>query len=166
VGPVGYNPTIQRRDPAQTIPPLVVHAAGLRDQSTSPSGPPAARNISFAAVAAAVAGEDDVRRWVLRPRRPQGLRIRPGKQALSPTPAPSPLLHGTCLILSPALASQAVTGQDPPAIRFNDSNLQTFPPSETRGKISGAYRPPNDADGQISAPLLHVPSVFSSDLAR
>ncbi|TVU07453.1 hypothetical protein EJB05_47511, partial [Eragrostis curvula] len=40
----------------------------------------------------------------------------------------------------------AAAGPDPPAIRFTDSNLQTFPPSEARGKISGAYRPPTDAD--------------------
>ncbi|OEL27695.1 Protein YIPF1-like protein [Dichanthelium oligosanthes] len=58
----------------------------------------------------------------------------------------------------------AATGPDPPAIRFTDSNLQTFPPSEARGKISGAYRPPTDADGQISRPRLPCPSRFSSDL--
>lgn len=28
-----------------------------------------------------------------------------------------------------------------------DSNLQTFPPSETQGKISSVFRPPQDADG-------------------
>lgn len=28
-----------------------------------------------------------------------------------------------------------------------DSNLQTFPPSGTQGKISGGSQPPRDADG-------------------
>lgn len=28
-----------------------------------------------------------------------------------------------------------------------DSNLQTFPPSDTRGKISGVSGPPSDVDG-------------------
>nr|CAB3477585.1 unnamed protein product [Digitaria exilis] len=45
----------------------------------------------------------------------------------------------------------AATGPDPPAIRFTDSNLQTFPPSDARGKISGAYRPPTDADDTFSS---------------
>ncbi|TVU36539.1 hypothetical protein EJB05_18476 [Eragrostis curvula] len=45
----------------------------------------------------------------------------------------------------------AAAGPDPPAIRFTDSNLQTFPPSEARGKISGAYRPPTDADVTFSS---------------
>lgn len=48
--------------------------------------------------------------------------------------------------------SQAATGPDPPTIKFADSNLQIFPPSEAKGKISGAYRPPTDADGQIRSP--------------
>jgi hypothetical protein len=46
----------------------------------------------------------------------------------------------------------AATGPDPPTIKFADSNLQIFPPSEAKGKISGAYRPPTDADGQIRSP--------------
>ncbi|XP_066342818.1 uncharacterized protein [Miscanthus floridulus] len=43
------------------------------------------------------------------------------------------------------------TGTDPSAIRFANSNLQTFPPSEARGKIAGAYRPPTDADATFSS---------------
>ena len=30
-----------------------------------------------------------------------------------------------------------------------DSNLQTFPPSGSQGKISGGSRPPRDADGML-----------------
>jgi len=45
----------------------------------------------------------------------------------------------------------AATGPDPPAIRFAESNLQTFPPPDARGKISGAYRPPTDADDTFSS---------------
>ncbi|KAG8081275.1 hypothetical protein GUJ93_ZPchr0007g3738 [Zizania palustris] len=48
----------------------------------------------------------------------------------------------------------AATGPDPPAIKFTDSNLQTFLPYEAKGKISGAYHPPTDADGQIRSPSL------------
>ena len=29
----------------------------------------------------------------------------------------------------------------------SDSNLETFPPAEAQGKISGGSRPPRDADG-------------------
>jgi len=32
---------------------------------------------------------------------------------------------------------------------FAESNLQTFPPSATQGKISGGSNPPRDADGKI-----------------
>lgn len=32
-------------------------------------------------------------------------------------------------------------------LKFVDSTLQTFPPSGAQGKISGASRPPRDADG-------------------
>ncbi|KAI3926073.1 hypothetical protein MKW98_028209 [Papaver atlanticum] len=37
-------------------------------------------------------------------------------------------------------------------VKFAESNLQTFPPSETQGKISGGYRPPRDADDSFSKP--------------
>jgi hypothetical protein len=30
---------------------------------------------------------------------------------------------------------------------FSDSNLQTFPPSDNRGKVAGSFQPPRDADG-------------------
>ncbi|CAL5378886.1 unnamed protein product [Camellia sinensis] len=33
------------------------------------------------------------------------------------------------------------------AVKFSDSNLQTFPPSVAQGKISGGSGPPRDADG-------------------
>ncbi|KAL3843965.1 hypothetical protein ACJIZ3_001368 [Penstemon smallii] len=53
-----------------------------------------------------------------------------------------------------SIDNQNVTGSvpavaDPPAnvaVKFTDSNLQTFPPSGAQGKISGASRPPRDAD--------------------
>eukprot|EP00262_Sarcandra_glabra_P016528 TRINITY_DN5426_c0_g4_i2.p1 TRINITY_DN5426_c0_g4~~TRINITY_DN5426_c0_g4_i2.p1 ORF type:complete len:285 (-),score=27.32 TRINITY_DN5426_c0_g4_i2:183-1037(-) len=47
----------------------------------------------------------------------------------------------------------AVTGTDHVAVKFTDSNLQTFPPSETQGKISGGFRPPRDADDTFSKPV-------------
>lgn len=31
-----------------------------------------------------------------------------------------------------------------------DSNLQTFPPSDARGKISGSSGPPSDVDGMCN----------------
>ncbi|XP_074303213.1 uncharacterized protein LOC141637639 [Silene latifolia] len=37
-------------------------------------------------------------------------------------------------------------------VKFAESNLQTFPPSETQGKISGGYKPPRDADDTFSKP--------------
>ncbi|XP_058077716.1 uncharacterized protein LOC131226062 [Magnolia sinica] len=52
----------------------------------------------------------------------------------------------------------AVSGQDHVAVNFTESNLQTFPPSsETQGKISGAYRPPKDADDTFSKPAAGSP---------
>ncbi|KAL9235045.1 hypothetical protein vseg_009845 [Gypsophila vaccaria] len=38
------------------------------------------------------------------------------------------------------------------AVKFAESNLQTFPPSEAQGKISGGGRPPRDADDTFSKP--------------
>ncbi|KAI4349986.1 hypothetical protein L6164_010519 [Bauhinia variegata] len=38
-------------------------------------------------------------------------------------------------------------------VKFADSNLQTFPPSEAQGKISGSSRPPRDADDTFSRPV-------------
>ena len=131
--------------------------------SPSPRGRPDSPRSTAPSPPSAVAGEDDVRRWVLRPRRPQGLRIRPSMQ---PPFLPVSLLSRGTQPASLSLSchtTQAATGTDPPAIRFADSNLQTFPPSEARGKIAGAYRPPTDADGQISRPLLPCSSRFSSD---
>ncbi|XP_068660062.1 uncharacterized protein [Aristolochia californica] len=56
--------------------------------------------------------------------------------------------------------SQSVSGSVPAAsapdhvaVKFADSNLQTFPPSVTQGKISGGFRPPADADDTFSKPV-------------
>ncbi|KAG8069156.1 hypothetical protein GUJ93_ZPchr0005g16342 [Zizania palustris] len=98
-----------------------------------------------------VAGEDDVWQWLLLST--QGVRIRPGEStcpSISPVTTASPLLSILTLVSSPR-ASQAATGLDPPAIKITDSNLKTFPPSEAKGKISGAYRPPTDADDTFSS---------------
>ncbi|XP_020099141.1 protein YIPF1 homolog isoform X2 [Ananas comosus] len=46
----------------------------------------------------------------------------------------------------------AATGPDHVTVKFAESNLQTFPPSEAQGKISAAYRPPQDADDTFSKP--------------
>ncbi|KAH7657239.1 Yip1 domain-containing protein [Dioscorea alata] len=45
----------------------------------------------------------------------------------------------------------AASGPDH-VVNFADSNLQTFPPSETQGKISAVFRPPTDADDTFSKP--------------
>ncbi|KAI8027923.1 hypothetical protein LOK49_LG02G02118 [Camellia lanceoleosa] len=39
------------------------------------------------------------------------------------------------------------------AVKFSDSNLQTFPPSVSQGKISGGSGPPRDADDSFSKPV-------------
>ncbi|KAJ4749534.1 Protein YIPF [Rhynchospora pubera] len=46
----------------------------------------------------------------------------------------------------------AASGSDLPSVQFSASNLQTFPPSEAKGKISGGYQPPRDADDTFSRP--------------
>ncbi|OVA07926.1 Yip1 domain [Macleaya cordata] len=58
-----------------------------------------------------------------------------------------------------SLDNQNVSGSVPAVsdpgqvtVKFAESNLQTFPPSETQGKISGGYRPPRDADDSFSKP--------------
>ncbi|MED6181990.1 hypothetical protein PIB30_024619 [Stylosanthes scabra] len=38
------------------------------------------------------------------------------------------------------------------AVKFADSNLQTFPPSSAQGKITGGSGPPRDADDTFSKP--------------
>jgi len=43
-----------------------------------------------------------------------------------------------------------------------DSNLQTFPPSATQGKISGGTNPPRDADGNFSFRLSYDFTEFCS----
>jgi hypothetical protein len=83
-----------------------------------------------------------------------------GSVPVSPHP-PNPRTAHPSLLAPHLLAPlQAATGPDPQAIKFADSNLQTFPPSDARGKISGAYRPPTDADGEIrSRPPLLLPAL-------
>ncbi|XP_042482233.1 protein YIPF1 homolog [Macadamia integrifolia] len=58
-----------------------------------------------------------------------------------------------------SLDNQKVSGSVPAAsdpgqvtVKFADSNLQTFPPSEAQGKIAGGFRPPRDADDTFSKP--------------
>ncbi|PKA64680.1 hypothetical protein AXF42_Ash007427 [Apostasia shenzhenica] len=46
----------------------------------------------------------------------------------------------------------AVSGSEHVSVKFTDSNLQTFPPAEARGKITGGFRPPSDADDTFSKP--------------
>uniref|UniRef100_A0A0C9RRP6 Protein YIP n=1 Tax=Wollemia nobilis TaxID=56998 RepID=A0A0C9RRP6_9CONI len=47
----------------------------------------------------------------------------------------------------------AASGPDQVQLKFSETNLQTFPPpSETQGKITGAHRPPSDADDSFSRP--------------
>jgi hypothetical protein len=52
-----------------------------------------------------------------------------------------------------SLGSESVGGSVPVAavadhvLPFQDSNLQTFPPSDNRGKVAGSFQPPRDADG-------------------
>ena len=41
-------------------------------------------------------------------------------------------------------------------VKFVDSTLQTFPPSGAQGKISGASRPPRDADGIYHLILFEI----------
>ncbi|TQE04713.1 hypothetical protein C1H46_009696 [Malus baccata] len=38
-------------------------------------------------------------------------------------------------------------------VKFQDSSLQTFPPSRTQGKISGGALPPRDAHDTFSKPV-------------
>lgn len=57
----------------------------------------------------------------------------------------------------------AVVGPDHGPVKFTDSQLQTFPPSEARGKIAGTYRPPPDADDTFSKP---APGSSSTDDAQ
>ncbi|CAL1407322.1 unnamed protein product [Linum trigynum] len=47
----------------------------------------------------------------------------------------------------------AVTDPGHIPVQFAESNLQTFPPSGAQGKISGASRPPRDADDSFSKPV-------------
>ncbi|KAI5658895.1 hypothetical protein M9H77_27688 [Catharanthus roseus] len=61
-----------------------------------------------------------------------------------------------------AIDNQNVSGSvpaaaDPPAhvaVKFTESNLQTFPPSAPQGKISRGSGPPRDADDTFSKPAI------------
>lgn len=57
------------------------------------------------------------------------------------------------------LGTEHVSGSVPVAVEgdhmvlpFPESKLQTFPPSETQGKITGSFKPPTDADDSFSKP--------------
>lgn len=59
-----------------------------------------------------------------------------------------------------SLDSQKISGSVPAvpdpghvAVKFADSDLKTFPPTEAQGKIAGASRPPRDADDSFSKPV-------------
>lgn len=47
----------------------------------------------------------------------------------------------------------AVSGHDHIAVKFADSNLHSFPVSEPKGKITGVFKPPSDADDTFSRPV-------------
>ncbi|XP_058738582.1 uncharacterized protein LOC131610609 [Vicia villosa] len=47
----------------------------------------------------------------------------------------------------------AVPDPPPVTVKFTDSNLQTFPPSQAQGKITSGSRPPRDADDSFSKPV-------------
>lgn len=58
-----------------------------------------------------------------------------------------------------SIDSQNVSGSVPAVsdpghvtVKFQDSSLQTFPPSQAQGKISGGSKPPRDADDTFSKP--------------
>ncbi|KAJ8622675.1 hypothetical protein MRB53_031204 [Persea americana] len=46
----------------------------------------------------------------------------------------------------------AVSVPEQVSVKFSETVLQTFPPSEAQGKISSGYRPPRDADDSFSKP--------------
>lgn len=46
----------------------------------------------------------------------------------------------------------AASGPDHVELRFPENNLQTFPPNQTQGKITGTFQPPTDADDSFSKP--------------
>ncbi|KMZ56484.1 Yip1-domain-containing protein [Zostera marina] len=48
----------------------------------------------------------------------------------------------------------AVSLPESSAVKFTDSKLQTFPPSESQGKIAGTVNPPSDADDTFSKPAM------------
>ncbi|PKU84190.1 hypothetical protein MA16_Dca002702 [Dendrobium catenatum] len=46
----------------------------------------------------------------------------------------------------------AVSGSDHVTVKFTESNLHSFPTSEAKGKITGVFKPPSDADDTFSRP--------------
>ncbi|KAH7543079.1 hypothetical protein FEM48_Zijuj02G0145200 [Ziziphus jujuba var. spinosa] len=72
-----------------------------------------------------------------------------------------------------SIDNQKVSGSVPAAtdpghvaVKFQDSNLQTFPPSEAQGKISGVSRPPRDADGSTCSGNIDVVIFYQVDLEQ
>lgn len=47
-------------------------------------------------------------------------------------------------------------GGDHMVLPFPESKLQSFSPSETKGKLTGTYRPPADADDSFSRPVSGI----------
>jgi hypothetical protein len=67
-----------------------------------------------------------------------------------------------------SLGSESVVGSVPVAaaaehvLPFQDSNLQTFPPSDNRGKVAGSFQPPRDADGMQPSTIGGYSSLSSA----
>ncbi|KAG8081276.1 hypothetical protein GUJ93_ZPchr0007g3422 [Zizania palustris] len=96
------------------------------------------------------------------PKAPGSVPVSPPARPSAPVTTASPLLSILTLVSSPR-ASQAATGPDPPAIKFTDSNIQTFCSTRPRARSPAPYHPPTDADGQIRSPfLVPIPPIGSS----
>nr|DAD33615.1 TPA_asm: hypothetical protein HUJ06_012466 [Nelumbo nucifera] len=54
------------------------------------------------------------------------------------------------------ISGSVLAASDPAhvTVKFAESNLQTFPPSQAQGKITGGFQPPRDADGIAAAWLV------------
>ncbi|CAN7107788.1 unnamed protein product [Brassica rapa subsp. narinosa] len=55
-------------------------------------------------------------------------------------------------LIQSAIDYESVPDPGHTTVKFAESNLQTFPPSATQGKISGGSNPPRDADDTFSGP--------------
>ena len=115
--------------------PLPLRDALLRPEASPPSVSP-------------VAGQDDVRRWLLRPRRPQGLRIRPGKH------------HIPQLTRAPLISSRA----SPPRVSGRRRRGQIRRPSSSPTPTSRPSRLPTPR-ARSPAPTARPPTpTVRSDL--